>query len=40
MFPTFNETVKGKGFDGVETDEQYANEKLLDIPEIASGRLY
>jgi hypothetical protein len=40
MFPASNETLKGKGFGDVETVEQYANEKLLEIPEIASGRLY
>jgi hypothetical protein len=39
MFPTLNETLKGKGFDDEETDEQYANEKLLEIPEIDSGML-
>jgi hypothetical protein len=40
MFPTLNETPNGKGFDDVEADKQYANEKLLYIPEIASGRLF
>jgi hypothetical protein len=40
MFPTFKETLKGNGFDDVETNEQYANENLLEIPEIASGRVY
>jgi hypothetical protein len=40
LFPTVNEAPKGKGFDDVETDKQYANEKLLEISEIASGRLF
>jgi hypothetical protein len=40
MFPTLNETPKRKGFDDVETDKQYTKEKLLGIPEIASGRLF
>jgi hypothetical protein len=39
MFPKLNETLKGKRFDDVEMDEQYANEKLQEIPEIAFGRL-
>jgi hypothetical protein len=39
VFPALNETLKGKGFDDVELDKQYANEKRLEIPEIAFGRL-
>jgi hypothetical protein len=40
MFLSLNETLKGKGFDDVKIDEQYAKESLLETPEIAVGRQF